>query len=216
MRRGAARSCFQKTRAQPVLGVWTREPAQTEGVVARERGTCVTFAALLIIGAAAVSFGAGILFGERLARGRLREADSRYQTLKRDYDAVTTLNLRLMSKETQRSEPQSEDALARFFELYDTAKRVLHRALDQHNASAPRPIVISRDGANLLRALDDLPAGRIEADDREEAGVRSWLRRVFELERTRRVSGDAPDSDAILTLEAERVVWRRLNVDGQN
>lgn len=178
-------------------------------------GTCVTFAALLII-AAALSFGAGILLGERLARRRLREAEDRYQTLKRDYDAVTTLNLRLMRKETQTSAPPSEDALARFLELYDAAKRVLHRALDQHNASAPKPIVISRDGANLLRVLDDLPVGRIEADDRQEAGVRSWLRRVFELERVRRVSGDAPDGDAILTLEAERTLWRRLNVDAQS
>jgi hypothetical protein len=58
------------------------------------------------------------------------------------------------------------------------------------DATALRPLVISRDGSNLLQGfLSDLPEQSVSAGGGEGAGVRAWLRRVFELNIERRVAG---------------------------
>jgi hypothetical protein len=121
---------------------------------------------------------------------------------------VSAVNVRLMSRGTV-APAASNDASAddRFFELYDDAKRCLHRTLDQHNATAIRPLVISRDGANLLQVLSDLPEQSFSEDNGEDAGVRAWLRRVFELEMQRRGKREGARADAVTALERERELW---------
>src|SRR5690349_20513976 len=115
----------------------------------------LTAMVLASVGVGLVALLLGYFAGEFSARRRLKEADQRYETLKRDFEIVSAVNVRLMGKATASPAPASNDDAhnQRFFDLYDDAKRCLHRALDQHNATAPRPIVISRDGSNLLQVL---------------------------------------------------------------
>jgi hypothetical protein len=152
----------------------------------------------------------GYFVGELAARRRLNDADKRYQTLKRDFEIISAVNVRLMGRAGGTTPPVSNDVSAddRFFDLYDDAKRCLHRTLDQHNATAPRPLVISRDGGNLLQVLTDLPERSFSEDIGEDAGVRAWLRRVFELEMQRRAKRDGARVDAVIALERERELWR--------
>ncbi len=150
----------------------------------------------------------GSFVGEFTARKRLKDADNRYEALKRDFEIVTAVNVRLMGRTTAAPESNDESAHDRFFDLYDDAKRCLHRTLDQHNATAPRPLVISRDGGNLLRVLSDLPERSFSDDNGEDAGVRAWLRRVFELEMQRRGKRDGARAEAVIALERERELWR--------
>jgi hypothetical protein len=151
----------------------------------------------------------GFFLGEFAARKRLEDADKRYEALKRDFEIVSAVNVRLMGHAAA-APPASNDENAddRFFDLYDDAKRCLHRTLDQHNATAPRPLVISRDGGNLLQVLSDLPARSFSDDNGEDAGVRAWLRRVFELEMQRRGKREGARAEAVSALERERELWR--------
>ena len=143
--------------------------------------------------------------GEFAARKRFKDADDRYEALKRDFEIVSAVNVRLMGHAASAPPAANdEDADDRFFDLYDDAKRCLHRTLDQHNATAPRPLVISRDGGNLLQVLSDLPERSFSEDNGEDAGVRAWLRRVFELEMQRRAKREGAQPEALIALERER------------
>lgn len=163
--------------------------------------------ALVFAGIAMLSFLAGFFFGAAPLRRRLKEADARFDALKSDFDAVSAVNLHFLKARTPAAEPQHDDTLQRFLDLYDEAKRCLHRALDRHNGTAPRPIVITRDGANILQALTDLPPLTFSLDVRKEKGLRSWLFRVLELELERRKLRQAPDADEVIALEGELQVW---------
>ena len=173
-------------------------------------GNDVSLTAMVLagIGLALTGLLIGFLVGEFASRRRLKEADARYETLKRDFEIVSAVNVRLMGRANP-TPAASNDGTAddRFFDLYDDAKRCLHRTLDQHNATAPRPLVISRDGSNLLQVLSDLPERSFSEDNGEDAGVRAWLRRVFELEMQRRGKRDGARADAVTALERERVLW---------
>jgi hypothetical protein len=151
----------------------------------------------------------GYLIGTFSTRKRLREADERYETLKRNFEIVSAVNVSLMARVTTAVAPSNdESADDRFFDLYDDAKRCLHRALDQHNALAPLPLVISRDGANVLQVLSNLPDGAFSEDSGEDAGVRAWVRRVIELDLQRKATRDGPRADDVVALERERELWR--------
>jgi hypothetical protein len=170
----------------------------------------VSVVALVLAGLGVVLAGVlGFFLGEFAARRKLKDADDRYDALKRDFEIVSAVNVRLMGRAVVAA-PVSDDADAndRFFDLYDDAKRCLHRALDQHNATAPRPLVISRDGSNLLQVLSDLPERSFSDDNGEDAGVRAWLRRVFELEQQRRDKRGGARADTVIALERERELWR--------
>lgn len=157
---------------------------------------------------AALSFFVGTYAGGVSARKRLREALSRHEALKRDFETVSAVNLQLLRRHAPRAnDTDGEDAVQRFLVLYDDAKRCLHRTLDRHNATAPRPIVISRDGGNILEVLEELPERSFSTERGEDAGVRSWLRRVFEQDLERRRSRAAPHADNVLALEGERGIW---------
>jgi len=167
--------------------------------------------AALIIGGLAIGllgFFAGAYFGGAAGRRRAREADGHYETLKRDFETVSAVNLQLLRRQQAKAPAvPAGDALQHFLDLYDEAKRCLHRALDRHNATAPRPIVITRDGANVLQALTDLPPLSFSEDPRKDAGVRSWLYRVLELDLERRRLRQAPAADDVIALVRERELW---------
>jgi hypothetical protein len=155
----------------------------------------------------------GYLAGALAAGRRIKDTESRYNALTHDFEVVSAVNVRLMERVNPASaaagdksgdEPSDE----RFFELYDDAKRCLHRTLDAYNATAPRPLVISRDGRNLLQVLSALPERSFSEDIGEDAGVRAWLRRVFEMEIKRRATRGASRGEAVLALERERELWR--------
>jgi hypothetical protein len=170
----------------------------------------VSLIALIIAGALGI-VGAliGFFVGGIVVRRRLAEAAERYETLKRDFEAISAVNVRLMGRTRKApAASNSQSANDRFLELYDDAKRCLHRTLDQHNATAPRPLVISRDGGNLLQVLSDLPEQSFSEDRGEDAGVRAWLKRVFELDIKRRASRSITQPDAVTALERERELWR--------
>ena len=151
----------------------------------------------------------GFFLGQFAARRRLKEAEARYDALKRDFEMVSAVNVRLMDRASPTpAASNDETANDRFFDLYDDAKRCLHRTLDQHNATAPRPLVISRDGSNLLQVLNDLPERSFSEDNGEDAGVRGWLRRVFEFEMQRRGKRESARPEAVIALERERELWR--------
>ncbi len=175
------------------------------------RGGCLSLIAIVLggLGAGFAGLFIGFLAGAAWTRKRIDEADARYEALKRDFEIISAVNVRLMGR-TAAAPGASNDQSAddRFFDLYDDAKRCLHRALDQHNATASRPLVISRDGGNLLHVLSGLPEFSFSADNGEDAGVRAWLRRVFELDVQRRASRGEPQADAVLALERERELWR--------
>lgn len=150
----------------------------------------------------------GFVLGRHLSRARLREAEANYEALKRDFDTISAVNLQLLRHHAPTSaDSGDENMLHRFLELYDDAKRCLHRTLDRHNATAPKPIVISRDGSNILEALHELPECSFSETLGEDAGVRSWLHRVFELDLERRKSRIAPRAEDVLALEGERALW---------
>ncbi|HYD87583.1 MAG TPA: hypothetical protein VEA80_08925 [Vitreimonas sp.] len=156
-----------------------------------------------------LGFFVGVLFEGASCRRRLKEADARLEALRRDFDTVSTVNLQLLHKPSAKpaAAPVEEGALHRFLDLYDEAKRCLHRALDRHNAKAPRPIVINRDGANILQALTELPPLSFCEDSRKDAGLRSWLYRVLELDVERRKLRQPPGADKVSALECERELW---------
>jgi hypothetical protein len=171
----------------------------------------VSPAALVVSAIAIAVLGliAGYVFGS-LSRGkRVREVEESYAALKRDFEAVSAVNMQLLRRQTSKLAPGADDrnTLQRFLDLYDEAKRCLHRALDRHNATAPRPIVITRDGANILQALTELPALAFSEDARKDAGLRSWLYRVLELDIERRKLRRAPSAEAVAALERERELW---------
>jgi hypothetical protein len=170
--------------------------------------TALVFAALVI---GLLSFGAGAYFGGGSFRRRLREADARYEALRRDFETVSAVNLQFLRRPgpaaVRREDAADEDTSQRFLDLYDEAKRCLHRALDRHNATAPRPIVINRDGANILQALTDLPPLSFSDDARKDVGLRSWLYRVLELDLERRKLRQPPGADDVVALERERELW---------
>jgi hypothetical protein len=169
----------------------------------------LTALVLAAVGLALAGLLVGFFVGEFAMRRRLKEADDRYAALKRDFEIVSAVNVRLMARPTPLPAPSGDDTHdQRFFDLYDEAKRCLHRALDQHNATAERPLVISRDGGNLLQVLSDLPEGSFSQDTGEDAGVRAWLRRVFELEIQRRGKRGGARAEALAALERERDLWR--------
>ncbi len=172
--------------------------------------------ALVSIGLAIglISFIAGALAIHVVVRKKLLDAEARYQTLRRDFEVISAVNVRLMGRTIggdRAPAPMQEDVSDRFFDLYDDAKRCLHRALDQHNALAARPLVISRDGGNLLSVLSDIPKGRFSDDAGEDAGVRDWVRRVLELDALRRGAGVPPSVDHVVALERERALWSVLS-----
>jgi hypothetical protein len=168
----------------------------------------LTLSVIAVLGAGLAGLMIGWLSGERGSRRRIEETDRRYDVLKRDFEIVTAVNLRLMDRAIAAPAAPADDGDERFFELYDDAKRCLHRALDAHNATAVKPLVISRDGANVLQVLSDLPENTFSESDGEDAGVRAWLRRVFELEIKRRGQRDVSRGEAVSALERERELWR--------
>jgi hypothetical protein len=191
------------------------EPPAALGRSQRPIGVCagddVSLTAMVFasLGIALAGLLMGFFSGEFAARKRLKDADDRYEELKRNFEIVSAVNVRLMGKAAS-AQPPSNDGSAedRFFDLYDDAKRCLHRTLDQHNATAPRPLVISRDGGNMLQVLSDLPERSFSDDNGEDAGVRAWLRRVFELEIQRRAKREDARPEALIALERERELWR--------
>lgn len=158
-----------------------------------------------------LAFCVGMMLGKRTGQREQAQTRASYDALKRDFAVVSAVNVELLTRAVagDASHP-GEDALDRFMDLYDGAKRCLHRALDRHNATAPRPLVITRDGANLLQVLADLPERGFSHDIGEDAGVRSWLKRVFEADAQRRVSGAPPSAEAVMALERERGLWSAL------
>lgn len=167
--------------------------------------TALAFAGLVI---GLMSFGAGALLGGMSSRRRCKSVEARYEALKRDFDTVSAVNLQLLRRQVpQPAAAEDKSTLQRFFDLYDEAKRCLHRALDRHNATAPRPIVIGRDGANILQALTELPPFSFSADERKDVGLRSWLYRVLELDIERRKLRRSPDAEEVIALERERELW---------
>jgi hypothetical protein len=153
-------------------------------------------------------FGAGFFLGGMSSRRRCKEAEARYEALKRDFDTVSAVNLQLLRRQSDEpARSNDKNALQRFLDLYDEAKRCLHRALDRYNATASRPIVISRNGANILQALTDLPPLSFSADARKDAGLRSWLYRVLEMDIERVQLRQAPSTDEVNLLERERELW---------
>lgn len=166
--------------------------------------------ALVLAGLAigVLGFFAGVFFGGLASRKRLSDGEAHYEALKRDFDTISAVNLQLLRRNTPKAPDQGdENTMQRFMDLYDDAKRCLHRTLDRHNATAPRPIVIARDGGNILDALNELPECSFSATLGEDAGVRSWLHRVFELDLDRRKARRAPRQDDVLALEGERALW---------
>lgn len=181
------------------------------GLARGDKGIGVSLIAIVLAGSSLLCAGLiiGFFIGEFGARLRLREADVRYETLKRDFEMVSAVNVRLMARAATSPAPSNDEAQGqRFFDLYDDAKRCLHRALDQHNATAPRPLVISRDGGNMLQVLSDLPECSFSEDRGEDAGVRAWLWRVLELEKQRRSKRGDPQPETLTALERERELWR--------
>lgn len=169
-------------------------------------------AALIFAGVALAMtcFLAGFFFAAMPLRRRLREADARFDTLKGDFEAVSAVNLHFLKGGAPAAAQREDDTVQRFLDLYDDAKRCLHRALDRHNALAPKPIVIARDGGNILQALADLPPLTFSTDARKETGLRSWLFRVLELEIERRKLRQAPAPDEVAALETELQVWSAM------
>lgn len=158
---------------------------------------------------ALLGLAAGFFLGGLSARKRLRDERMRYEALKNDFDTVSAVNMELLRRQAMKVPPPLEDknTSQRFLDLYDEAKRCLHRALDRHNATAPRPIVISRDGANILQALTELPPLTFSDDARKDAGLRSWLYRVIEMDIERRKLRRPPAGDEVTALESERELW---------
>jgi|GEM_PF-2963485 len=160
---------------------------------------------------AAVCFLAGVFIGGASHRRALREALERQQALKRDFETVSAVNARLLMRDGPQSKTVFDDeAFERFMLLYDDAKRRLHRALDRHNATAPRPIVIARDGANLVQVVEEVPRGGFSEDIDQDAGIRLWMRHVFEADALRRTARQAPDHVNVIALETERASFEAL------
>jgi len=175
---------------------------------AREEDVSPTALAVagLVIGL--LCFGTGAVLGGMSARRRRKEAEARYEALKRDFDTISAVNVQLLRRQAAKAAPPADtNTLQRFLDLYDEAKRCLHRALDRHNATAPNPIVVARDGANILQALTDLPPFSFSEDSRKDVGLRSWLYRVLELDIERRKLRQPPGADEVFGLEREREVW---------
>lgn len=148
-----------------------------------------TALALAGLAAGVLAFCAGLYIGILWARGRRREMQARYEALKRDFDSISAANIRMLHRHAPNVVSLTDKSmLQRFLDIYDEAKRCLHRALDRHNAQASVPVVISKDGANILQALTDLPPLSFSEDERKDAGLRSWLYRVLELEMERRMA----------------------------
>lgn len=98
--------------------------------------------------------------------------------------------------------PPEPSARERFFELYDDAKRCLHRALDRHNVNALRPVVIKRDGSNFLDAIDALPLQSFGDDPDEGLRLKQWIRGVFEVAAWRQGAGAEPSERTLAELES--------------
>jgi hypothetical protein len=169
----------------------------------------VLFNALIfavIVGLAA--FFIGWLLGNRYGQKEVREAEARHEKLKRNFDMISAANLQLLRRHLPAAADQrDENPLQRFLEHYDEAKHRLHRALDRHNATAMRPVVISRDGGNILDALDALPELSFDLSAGEDAGLRSWVRRVIALDLQRRANRDVLRLEQVVALEGERQLW---------
>jgi hypothetical protein len=169
----------------------------------------VLFNALVfaVLAAALLGFLGGLFVGDRRWRKQVGEAQARHEALRRHFDTISAVNLQLLRRRVPASARQGEDALQLFLELYDEAKHCLHAALDRHNATAARPIVITRDGGNILEALDELPELSFHHDGGEDAGVRSWLRRVIMLDVARRRDPSSLGPEDVLALDGERNLW---------
>jgi hypothetical protein len=148
----------------------------------------------------------GTYFGARSARRSLTEVRKHYETLQRDFERISAANVQLMGPKRSNVSVGGANERERFLELFDEAKRCLHRALDRHNARADKPIVIRRDGSNFLEALHELPEGSFGAQP-EDGGLRGWLSQVFELDAWRRAAHAEPDIAALTALEEARKVW---------
>jgi len=100
----------------------------------------------------------------------------------------------------------AHDLCDRFFDLHDSAKALLHAALDRHNATAPLPIVISRDGANIAQVTMALPPGAFGANSEQDKQWRLWIAAM--LSEGRAVTGDGArlSQELVARLEALRPV----------
>jgi hypothetical protein len=165
----------------------------------------MTIVAALLVGAL-FGYALGAYFGGRSARRSSDEVRRQYETLRRDFQRVSSANIHLMARKTPPFAVGGAQERERFLELYDEAKRCLHRALDRHNARADKPIVIRRDGSNLREALLELPDGSFGAHQ-EGVGLRGWLGQVFELDVWRRAAHAEPNPNALTAIEQEREVW---------
>lgn len=161
--------------------------------------------------ASLLSFLLGVFCGQVSSRRRLKEAARRYDALRQDFDAVSAINVRLLrGAKPNGADRNDEKAEQQFLDLYDEAKRRLHHALDVHNATAQRPIVIAKNGGNLVQVLREVPEFSFSDDAGEDSGVRAWLTQVFEMDAERRSAGKPPHPSAVLVLERERLLWDPL------
>jgi hypothetical protein len=160
--------------------------------------------AALIVGAL-LGCTLGMYLGGRDARRSLAEVRQHYEALQRDFERVSSANIKLLGRNAGGRSIGGEEERQRFFDLYDEAKRCLHRALDRYNARAPRPIVILRDGSNFLETLSELPEGSFGARHDDDA-LRTWVRQVFEIDAWRRAAHAEPSEKTLIVLENGREV----------
>jgi hypothetical protein len=178
-------------------------------------GTEVILAALVAGGF--LGYALGAYFGAANARHSVDAVRRQYDTLQRDFERISSANIRLLTRKVwahhgcpvggadERAFGGPEER-ERFLDLYDEAKRCLHRALDRHNARAERPIVIRRDGSNFIEALHELPEGSF-GDGADDGGLREWIGQVFKLDAWRRGARAEPSPGALAAIEQERHVW---------
>jgi hypothetical protein len=97
------------------------------------------------------------------------------------------------SDETTAAEPEIQRIeVVEFNELYNRAKERFYHALEDHNTSAPEPLIVTRGGANFSEIAATLRERRAfaKSDDRNRR-IAAFVNRAFELERSTRRSGRA-------------------------
>ncbi|MGE0829561.1 MAG: hypothetical protein AB7O04_09440 [Hyphomonadaceae bacterium] len=79
-----------------------------------------------------------------------------------------------------------------FLHLYERAKQFFYSALEDHNTSAPEPLIVRRGGANFSEIATSLREHRAFARSDDRNGrIAKFVTRAFELERSTRRSGRA-------------------------
>jgi hypothetical protein len=89
----------------------------------------LTILAALVVGAF-LGYALGAYWSGKNARRALGEAEARYAILRRDFELISAANVQLLGRHgAQASSAAGAQERQRFFDLYDEAKRCLHRAL---------------------------------------------------------------------------------------